>query len=218
MKNIFIYAIIITILSACSFKTAQDEWRVKSINAFDSYTKNFLRSNDKLANNDLKKAVKHAKSSANLDTLGRIYLSECALNNSVGISDSCYKYENLQDLLNNKNYDAYKDFILNDFSNNQIELLPSNYKKFAYHILNNDFQKANKDVQNMKPITSKLLAASILKKNININTIHDVIENTSFFGYKKAVLYWLKELKINTTNDIEKNNINKKILILENSF
>jgi len=218
MKNIFIYAIIITIFSACSFKTPQDEWKVKSINAFNSYTNNFLKAHENLAKNDLKRAVKHAKSSADLDTLGRIYLSECALNNSVGISDNCHKYVNLQDLLNNKNYDAYKDFILNNFSKDQIKLLPSNYKKFAHNILNNDFKKANKDVRDMKSITSKLLAASILKKYIDIKTINEIIKNTSFYGYKKAVIYWLKELKSKSVSDIEKSHINKKILILENSF
>jgi hypothetical protein len=76
--------------NGCSFKTPQNKWQFKSVNAFSAYTKNFLSAKDTLAKDDLKRAVNHAKQSANLSQLARIYLGECALNISVGLKDNCY--------------------------------------------------------------------------------------------------------------------------------
>ena len=83
------------LFSACSFKSPPNQWQFKSTAAFDSYTKNFLSSNDALAKNDLSRAIKHAKQSADLKMLARVYLGECALNISVGIDDNCKDYLNI---------------------------------------------------------------------------------------------------------------------------
>ena len=215
MKKLIFYTIIMIVFSACSFKTPENEWKIKSVNAFDSYTQNFLKSNDTLAKNDLKRAIKHAKNSANLDTLGGIYLSECALNISVGIDNNCSKFVNIQDLIYDKNYNSYKDFILGNFEKKQISSLPKNYHEFAKDLIENNYEKANQDVQNIKNIKSKLIAAAILKENINKETIKNIIKNTSHYGYKKAIIYWLTKLREYEVNDLEKKQISKRLLILK---
>ena len=217
MRKLIFYTIVMIAFSACSFKTPENEWKIKSVNAFDSYTQNFLKSNDTLAKNDLKRAIKHAKNSANLDTLGGIYLSECALNISVGIDDNCSKFTNIQDLIYNKNYNSYKDFILGDFEKKQIASLPKNYQEFAKDLIENNYEKANQDVQNIKKIKSKLIAASILNENIDKKTINNVIKNASYFGYKKAIIYWLSKLKEYEVNDLRKKQITKQLLILQSN-
>ena len=215
MKNLTISILIVLLFGGCSFDTPPNEWQYKSVNAFDSYTKNFLCSNDKLAKNDLSRAVKHAKNSIDLTHLGSIYLGKCALDISVGIDSKCEKYKNIQDVINSKTLDAYYAFLTLTIEKEQISQLPEIYRDFVWHMKNREFKKANKDIVKMQRPTSQLLAASLLKDKIENNTIKKVIEVASFNGYKKALFFWLNKLKERTNNKKEVDRINKKISILK---
>lgn len=215
MKKPTIYLLTILLFSGCSFDTPPNEWQYSSVNAFDSYTKNFLRSNDNLAKNDLQRAVKHAKNSAELTHLGSIYLGECALNISVGIADKCKKYQDIEELIGSKTLDAYYDFLTLSIREEQISQLPKIYREFIWHVKSKEFSEANKDIAKMDKPTSQLLAASLLKDKIEKNTIEKVIEVASFNGYKKTLIFWLNKLKERTSSKKELNKINKKISILE---
>ncbi|MFT7005397.1 MAG: hypothetical protein ACJAWW_002772, partial [Sulfurimonas sp.] len=111
MIKIIILSCSLVFFSACSFKSPANQWQYQSSSAFDSYTKNFLSCNNSLAKNDLSRAIKHSKQSADLTMLCKIYLGKCALNISVGLNDSCKEYKNISELVNNKSLDAYYDFI-----------------------------------------------------------------------------------------------------------
>jgi len=214
MKKMLLYSLSIFIFIGCSFKTPPDEWKFKAVNAFESYTKNFLSSNDMSAKNDLTRAVENAKVSADLTSLARIYLGKCALNISIGIKDECKKYQNIQDLLNNKNLDAYYSFIKSDIKEEQISFLPKTYQDFAQYIKNSKFNKANNEIMQMNKPSSILLSASLMKNNLYNKTRDKIIKTASFYGYKKAVIFWLNEKrkKINDMN--EKKKISKIIFIL----
>ena len=118
-------------LTACSFKTPINEWQYNSTNAFSSYTKNFLSSNDILAQSDLSRAIEHAKKSANLTQLGKIYLGKCALDISVGINKECKKYLEISEVINNQKLDAYYAFISLEIKKSSIEYLPQRYQEFT---------------------------------------------------------------------------------------
>ncbi|MEA3330440.1 MAG: hypothetical protein U9Q29_01950 [Campylobacterota bacterium] len=215
MKKLTIYLLTALLFSGCSFDTPPNEWQYKSVNAFDSYTKNFLSSNDNLAKNDLQRAVKHAKNSSDLTHLGSIYLGECALNISVGITDKCEKYQDIKDLINSQTLNAYYDFLTLNIKEKQISQLPKIYRDLVWHVKNEEFTKINNDIVKMDRPTSQLLSTSLLKDKVDNNTIERVIEVASFNGYKKAVIFWLNELK-NRTNDKKKiTKLNKKISILK---
>ncbi len=214
MRNLYIYILFIILFSGCSFSTPPNDWQYKSVNAFNSYTKNFLYSNDKIAKNDLQRAVSHAKNSANLNHLARIYLGKCALNISVGIDDRCQEYKDIKEIINSNTLDAYYDFLLSIITGKQIDKLPKIYQEFAWHMETKNFKKANTDILSMDRATSQILAASLLKNNIDKKSINKVIETASFHGYKKAVIFWLKKLKRITTDKKEVDKINKKISIL----
>jgi hypothetical protein len=204
------------LFSACSFKSPPNQWQYKSTTAFDSYTKNFLSANNALAKNDLSRAIKHAKQSADLKMLARIYLGECALNISVGIDDSCQDYLNIADVVNDNSLEAYYSFITLQ-TKYSIQNLNSQYKDFALLIKNKDFAKANSEILKIRKPTSKLLAASLIKDKLTQQTRHEMIKSASFYGYKKSVLFWLNEAKINTTNEDEHKKLSKKISILKSS-
>ncbi|MDA3909559.1 MAG: hypothetical protein PF437_10790 [Sulfurimonas sp.] len=214
MIKIASLSISLLLFSACSFKSPPNQWQYQSTTAFDSYTKNFLSANDALARNDLSRAIKHAKQSANLKMLARIYLGKCALNISVGIEDSCQNYLNISDLVNDNALNAYYSFITLK-SNTSIENLNSQYKDFALLLKNKDFTKANSEILNIQKPTSKLLAASLIKDKLTQSSRYEMIKSASFYGYKKSVLFWLNEAMIKTTNEDERKNLYKKIYILK---
>ncbi len=213
MKTVVILFFLI-FLSGCSFKTPKNEWQYKSANAFNSYTKNFLSSNDMLARNDLSRAVKHAKKSANLTQLAKIYLGECALNIATGVENGCEKYANISNLLNNKELDSYYALMTDSIKKEQIIYLPKDYRKYALSIKKSDFKSANKNILAMKNQTSMMVSSALIKNKLSKKTRDEIIRIASFNGYKKVVLFWLQE-SLKSSND-EK--IEKKIDILNNNL
>lgn len=214
MRYFLLYSIVAIVFSACSFKTAPNEWQHKSVNAFNSYTKNFLSNNDSLAKNDLNRAISHAKSSSDLSPLARIYLGKCALNISVGIKDTCSEYNSISEFIKDDKLNAYYSFLTSTIAHEQIKSLPNSYQSFYLHVESSNFYEANNDILNIDKPTSKLLAASLIKNNINDKTIEKILKVASFYGYKKVVLFWLNEKISRTNNEEEKRRISKKIDIL----
>ncbi len=213
IKLSFIF--IILIFTSCSFKAPQNEWQHKSSNAFSSYTKNFLSNNDALAKNDLNRAIKHAKQSADLTQLARVYLGKCALNISVGIEDSCQNYLDISELIDDKKLQAYYSFITHSIENKQIRFLPKNYQEYALNINKLNFKEANKNILEMQRVTSTLLCGVLIKDNLAIKSRDKITKLASFYGYKKAVLFWLNEQKKFTDDEEEIKYIDRKIFVLE---
>jgi len=208
---LILFSIIIT---GCSLKTPANEWQYKSSNAFSSYTRNFLMGNELLAKNDLSRAIKHAKKSADLTQLAKIYLGKCALNISVGIKDDCENYRDISSLVKDNSLDAYYNLINLSIKKEQVKNLPKNYHSFTKNILKKDYKSANKDILNISKATSSFVCASLIKENIEVATREKIITLASFNGYKKVVLFWLNESLKNNNNQEDIKNIKKKITIL----
>ena len=214
MIKILISIFILALFSACSFKSQPNEWKYKSINAFASYTNNFLSNRDDLAKSDLKRAITHAKQSADLTQLSRIYLGKCALNISVGIADECSEYRDMSSLIKDKSLRSYYAFVSSSININEIEPLEAKYKDFARNVLKRNYEDAKENMFNMDKITSKLLSASLIKDQLSLDDVTTLIKDASFYGYKKSVIFWLKVKKEKTTTEIQKQEIDKKIKIL----
>jgi len=218
MKNIIIFISSIILIAGCSFKETPNISQYKANSAFTQYKKNFLSDENLLASSDLKRAIKYAKTDANLDQLATIYLGECALNNSVGIDDSCTKYKNIEPLVDDINLKAYYSLIRSKLTYQQITLLPKEYQQFSLYINKKDFNKAFDEILKNSSISSTLISANLIKDKLSKKQIEKIIKLASFYGYKKSVLYWLNRLKNQTTNQIKKNRINKKIMILKSKL
>ena len=206
----------ILLFNGCSFKTPPNHWQYESINAFDAYTKDFLSNDDTMAKNDIKRAIAHAKQGADMTQLARIYLGKCALNISVGIEDSCKEYKNIQELANSKELQAYYLFLHSKLKTKDTKLLPKRYQSFAKHLNTKEFIKANEDAREMQKPTSLLLTSALLKKHIESQTIDKAISTSSFYGYKKAVIFYLKKKREILTDIKTKTMIDKKISIITN--
>jgi len=209
----YLFVMVFLFFSGCSFKPSINQWQYKSALAFNNYKKNFLSYKDILAKDDLKKAISYAKNGADIDMLSSIYLGKCALNISIGIKDKCNEYNNIKDLVESKSQESYYAFIQKDFNNIDIENLDERYRDFAKYLSQKDYKKANEEIKNLKEPTSKLLAISLLGDKVSKQNLKEAIDLTSFYGYKKGVIYLLGRYK--TKVDLKtKDKIDKKIQIL----
>lgn len=205
---------LVLLLSGCAIKAPINDWQVKSTTAFNSYQKNFLNNNDAIAKSDLSRAIRHAKQSANLTQLAKVYLGSCALNISSGINDECTQYQNIADVSTNSKLEAYYSFLSLSLKEKQITLLPPQYQGFAKAMIQKDFSQANKEILKMKKASSTYLSASLMKNTLTKQTRQSIIKMASSYGHKKIILFCLKEVKKSSTNSQEIADIDKKISIL----
>lgn len=184
---IFIAALL---FSACSFKTPVNAWQHKSADAFHSYVKEFMSGEDNLAKDDLRRAIKHAKKSADLTSLARVYLGKCALNISVGIEDKCEEYKSISSLVDDEELSNYYAVITKTSTLNPDTIL--------------DTTKA----------TSILLNGALTKEELSDEQRAKLLKLASYHGYKKAVLFWLEESEKHTHDKSKKEFYKEKIEVI----
>ena len=201
-------------LVACSSPVPKNEWQYKSVNAFESYKNNYLEGNDLLAKYDLQHAMHSAKKSANLTTLARIYLGQCALDKSVGVANNCSKYVQILDVVETKELEAYYALISNKLNTQHLKYLAPKYKKFAQALYKHNYQKAFDAIQKCESDLSKLLWGALIHEHLNNTQRRYFLEVASINGYKKAVLFWLKELRKYEKDPQKQKILDKKIAIL----
>ncbi len=215
MKVLISTFILFLLFQGCSSKSPDNKWEYNSANAFASFSKNFLTDNQEIAQDDLERSIKYAKQSANLEQLSRIYLGECALNISIGIKDKCNKYFEIEELVESSELKAYFLMLQNSLEKKQIKRLPSQYQYFSQYKYEKKYDLSFNAIKNMEQSSSKFVAASLIKEHISKSQIEYLIEKSSFYGYKKIVLFWLNHLRKIEDNKDEKKKIIKKIMILE---
>lgn len=193
MKQYLFTLLALLFASSCSFETPPNQWQHRSASAFSAYTQDFLSAEDRVAQNDLARAIKHAKQSANLSTLARVYLGKCALNMSVGIKDDCLEYQNISSLVDDVKLQEY------------------------YELITKRSDAKAEDVLDMSRDSSKLLNGALHKEHLNDATRKKLLDIASYHGYKKAVLFWLQESLHHSSDAKKRARLQKKIDILKNS-
>jgi hypothetical protein len=197
--------------------TPKNSWQIQSVNAYESHQKYFLQNEDALARTDLKRAIKYAKQSSDLTTLATISLSECALHVSVLEEDRCENYLSLKPLVNDEKLYSYYLFLQKSYDAKDIKNLPTKYQAFASLILQNKYDDAQKELLASEDLLSKMIMASLMKDSLHVSSISTIIDEASFYGYKKNVLSWMEFYTTKTTDEKEKNKIQEKLRILKDS-
>lgn len=216
MKILILTLFTFLLFQGCSSKTPHNQWEYSSSSAFNLYTKNFLTNEDDLAEDDLNRAIKYAKQSANLDQLARIYLGVCALNSSVGKEVDCKEYKKIEDLVTSLELKSYFLMLQNSLQKENIQNIPTQYQEFIKYKYSKKQSKLFESIKNIEQPSSKFIAASMIQNKMNKSEIKYIINEASFYGFKKVVLYWLAYLKQVEVDKIEKEKIEKKIFILNN--
>lgn len=213
-KIIFLIALL---LAGCSLKNeSPDIWKKDTSNSFDSYKQYYLEGKTALASVSLKRALKSAKSSADLKPLADVYLGVCALHLAVLINDKCEEYVSLSDVLDkNDTSKNYYYMIEGKFNKVNPDNLPKQYKSFAKQMKIKNYKNAKKEMKKIQSISSMLVAASLIKEHLNTNDIDFLIDRLSLYGYKKAIVRWLKYSK-NINSHKKNSKIQKLLKILDN--
>ncbi|MEA1982920.1 MAG: hypothetical protein U9N39_05185 [Campylobacterota bacterium] len=202
------------LFSSCSFGKKPNAWESRSSNNVKIYTDAYLSSNDLIARSSLSKAIKNAKQSDDLSSLATIYLGECALNISVGIENECSKYANLQDLVQSDSLDAYYSLIRKKIVKKQLVYLPKHYRAFATSYLKKDYKKAIEELLAIEQTSSALVCAALIKDELNRSSREAVMKRASVYGYKRAIIFWLKEMQMHSKSSTEISKIERKVAIL----
>ncbi len=195
MKTVILF--IALFLVGCSLKNeTPDIWKKDTSNSFDSYKQYYLEGKTRLASVSLKRALDSAKRSADLKPLAKVYLGVCALHVAVLINDKCEEYVELLDVLDkNDSSKSYYYMIENRFNKVNVDNLPQQYKSFAKQMKVKNYKNAKKEMKKMENTSSLLVAASLIKKDLNAKDIDLIIDRLSLYGYKKPIIRWLKYSK-----------------------
>ncbi|NIA19948.1 MAG: hypothetical protein GWP07_05930, partial [Xanthomonadaceae bacterium] len=155
-----------------------------------------------------------ARCSADLEPLARIYLGECALHAAVLIDDQCSNYVRISDMLGTQEELKNYAFMLQKRMNDVDEaMLPHQYRAFVKKIKRKDFKTAFSNIKNMPDTSSKLIAASLMKDQLDNTMLAYIIDQASFRGYKKSVIAWLRFSKKTATRE-ERMLIDEKLNLL----
>jgi uncharacterized protein YfeS len=213
----FILIGFVLIFSGCSFKTEQKEmWKQNASSSFDSYANYYLKGEMELASVSLQRAISSAKNSVDLIPLSKIYLGTCALHVAVLKEDKCLEYSSIREMLSEEDTsEDYYNMLQKNFHEVKVENLPLQYIDFVKEIKKEEYKSAFHSIKNMSKISSKLVAAALMREHLNEKEINYIIEEASLSGYKKAVIGWLQFLK-EKSDDAEKQKIQKMLDILLN--
>ena len=205
----YLLIVLLLIFTGCSSKKLPNTWEHKSASSTKSYIHYYLQERDTLAKAEYKRAIKSAKQSASLDTLAKIYLTKCSLNHLLYVEDSCQEYLEIKHLLDDKSLDNYYQFISNKPFDSAD--LPEQYREFA---LTKDMTSKKKVLFEMESLYSQLLAASLIKDELNDKDILELLKRSSYHGYRRVNLVLLERLAQTTSSEKLKKESLEKIEIL----
>lgn len=194
---------LLLILSGCSSKTPPNMWQYKTHNSYQSFEKYYLEYKLDLAAMSLKRAREYASQSADLNTLAQIELSACALKVALLEPYSCPRYDDIENLTDSETLSAYKDFLQNRLSEEELNNLPKQYRAFAKARVHNDKTQMLQEIPKITPLTSKMIAASLIQDDLPEALREEILDEISFHGYTYATITWLT-YEIEQTEDASK--------------
>lgn len=201
MKNIL--SALVLLFMGCSSETPPNMWQYKTHNSYQSFETYFLEYKLDLAAVSLKRAREYASQSADLTTLAQIELSVCALKVALLEPFSCPRFDTLEPLVNSDRLSAYKHFLDNSLTQDEISLLPDQYKDFAQSRHNQSTQQMLEEISQITPLTSKMIAASLVKEELSPSIRKKILDDISYHGYTYAAITWLT-FEIEHTDDSTK--------------
>lgn len=195
--------ILVLLISGCSFKTPKNQWQHDANAAAKSFTQNFLQDKQVVAKNDYKRAISHAKQSANIETLARIKLTKCALLQMVSTTTlECKEFSQMKHLIDSKELLAYHAFLQKSLTKEQVQYLQPRYRSFAHAMIAKDSKSATTYALQMKSVQSLFLSTAMVAPKLSAKEIDAIIEKASYYGYKKIATFWLRQ-KVLRFNDIQ---------------
>lgn len=214
MQQRTLILIFIFILSGCSRPPAVNKWQYDATSAMQAYEKHFLQRYLLRAKSDLSRARSSASQSADLHTRIDIELSACALNLSVLKEDSCEDAAALLQIEPNGSQSAYLHLLRSEITAEEISYLPAQYRSFALTIIEKDISAINKQIEQIRPLSSRIIASALAQEYLSEENIQELVTELSYHGYKNPLLAWLNLQMDKETDPQKKARIQTKIALL----
>lgn len=214
MQHRTLILIVIFLFAGCSRPPAVNKWQYDAASALEAYEKHFLQKHLLRAKSDLLRARGFASQSADLHTRIDIELSVCALNLSVLKKDACENAAILLQIEPNHLQSAYLHLLRSEIKAEEITYLPAQYKSFVAAITEKDISVINARIEQIKPLSSRLVASALAQDQLSDENIQELITELSYHGYKNPLLAWLNLQMQKETDPEKKVRLKAKIAIL----
>lgn len=204
-------------LSGCMGTPPKNEWQLKAISAFNGYKIYYLEDKIGLAQHDLQRAKELAKQGTDLKTLARLELAQCAVQIGVLEATHCEEYQTVAHLYQDAELNAYFRFLQQQTQRADVALLPSQYYPFATQLLDGiiSSDQLEQTLVKINNLESRLIAAALVRDKLSANFVRQLIQQTSFHGYKRASLQWMQHLTQITPSADEANRLQQTILLMK---
>ena len=213
MKKVFYLLACFLLLAGCSTKAVPD-WIKASHNQLESFKKHYLQGRDHLAEINFKKAIDEIKSSGDLHLLQIAYLTRYAVQGSVLEGFDDLEYLRLAAVEPHSENVHFHAFLKGAFDRVDEQTLPQQYRSFLRACKNGKQVEIDNAIAAIEDPLSKLIAAGLAvhKQLYHETTLNAAIRMASEQGWKKALLVYLKKLRIfyESINDREKADITQQ--------
>lgn len=188
--------IICLLLLGCTSKPIPG-WLNTSYNQLESYKKNYLSGEDKIAAIQFKAAINEIRKSGDLEILSRAYLIRMALQAAAlenTDDDEYLKIDALQPSLPNRSFYAFLKGEINQVDDS---MLPQQYRGFCKALRQNAGAESLQEIEKMEDPLSQLIALGIIVRlrQDNEDVLKKAIAAASAQGWKKPLLVYLARLQ-----------------------
>lgn len=214
MQHKILFLIFIFFLGGCSHPPAVNQWKYDAVSSLQSYQKHFLQKRLLRAKSDLARARSFASQSADLHTRIDIELTVCAMNISVLDPTACEDASVLLQIDPDPSQLAYLHLLRSEIRPEEVTFLPAQYKVFAAAAAEKDTFAINKQINQIQPLSSRLLASALAQESLSEQNIQELITELSYHGYKNPLLAWLALQMQRETDPQKKVRLRAKISVL----
>lgn len=187
-----IFLLFFVILSGCApMPEPKNKWQYDAVSAIHKFKTHFLQNQLDRAKADLSHARDFASQSAHLQTRIDVELSACAMQLGVLQATECKEAAALLALDSDSHQLAYLHLLTSRLTENEITLLPKQYRSFAQSLLSKDTKEINDTLKKITPVSSRLIASALSINTINDKNIQGLIDELSYHGYKNPLIAWM---------------------------
>lgn len=214
LSSTFSLLALLLFTGACSSPQPANKWQHDAVSMCSSYQTHFLQDKSTRAVLDLRHARELASRSSDLKTLLDIELTSCAMELGVLNPSECPQAQKILQLQPEPAQHAYYALLTAQLKEEDIPLLPSQYRSFAKAFVKKDSTQINKALLVLKPLTSRLISSALAKESISADNIQALIDELSYHGYKRPLIVWLN-LQMQREDDADKKaQLQEKIALL----
>lgn len=185
-------ALSLALLAACA-QAPTPAWRSEAHSALGRYENLFMRGEIRLAQLNFERALKEVSATGDFTQVNRVQLARCALETGVLEFTPCPGYHAQAA---DPAQQAYLRFLGGSWSDDDVALLPVQYRKFAA-TARQSAQPVNQTIAEIASPLSRLVAVGVAveRRQFDGATLELATDTASREGWRRPLLVYLGQLK-----------------------